>query len=212
MASLKEALPVIQQFFGKLDEMNAHLRQSAGGGIAAFYFEAKRYMRAFDEQRGLRYRPSVITLSSDQTAAAGSADFRVAQNEDFLVHSIRGFVSLPDLTSQAAVAQLGGSLAGNTSVADILLAKAQNCRLTLLNKDSKVPITENEGISLADISPMVGGESMRFQPDAVPGFIIPHNMTLQAQFNLQNTANVYSSVSTIYGVSLSGVYVSREVR
>ena len=37
-------------------------------------------------------------------------------------------------------------------------------------------------------------------------------MTLQAQFALQNTDNVYSSVATVYGVTLAGVYVSREVR
>lgn len=205
-------IPYVNEFLKKFDEMNAYLRQAAGGGVAAFYAEAKRYMRAFDEQRGLRYRPSTITLDSTQTAASGSDDFRVAQNEDFLVHSIRGFVSLPDLEAQALVAQLAGSLAGNTTVADILLAKAQNCRLTLMNKDTKVPITENKGISLADIAPMVGGAEMRFAPDGVPGFIIPHNMTLQAQFALQNTDNVYSSVATVYGVTLSGVYISREVR
>ena len=203
----------------RLDQLNAHLREAgdvALSSINGFYREAKRFMRAFDEQRGLRYRPSNIVLSASisgaGTASSGSDDFRVAQNEDFIVHEVRGFIMVPDLPAQAAIAAIGGSLGGLTTVHDMLLAKAQNTRFTLLNKDTKVPITENEGMGFASIIPELGGVPLKYQPDNVPGFIIPHNMTLQVQFALQDTDAFYNTVATTYGLVLSGVYMSREVR
>lgn len=197
-------------------QLNANLRQlgdSAAQAISGFYLEGKRAVRAFDEQRGLRYRPATITLSSTivgaGTAASGSADFRVAQNEDFFVQSLRGFVMLNDLASEPATfANLGGS----TTAQDRMIAKAQNCRFTLLNKDTKVPITENEGLSLASITPECNGAIMEFSPNIVPGFILPHNMTIQVQFALQSNNAFFNTASTSYGITLTGVYTSREFR
>lgn len=199
-----------------MQQLNANLRNMADGAASAingFYLEGKRYLRAFDENRGLRYRAATITLSSTivgaGTAASGAADFRIAQNEDFLVKSMRGFVMMNALESEpATIANLGSS----TNVLDRLAAKAQNCRFTLLNKDSKVPVTENEGLSLASITPEAGGQPLVFGPDIVPGFILPHNMTVQVQFALQSANAYFNTASTAYGITLTGLYVSREVR
>lgn len=197
-------------------QLNAHMRAAVDGAAQAingYYLEAKRFLRAFDENRGLRYRAATISLSATivgaGTAASGAADFRIAQNEDFLVKSIRGFIVNNALTSEPAVV---GNLAGSTTVLDRIIAKASNCRVTLLNKDTKVPYTENEGISLASIMPEAGGAPMIFGPDIVPGFILPHNMTVQAQFALQSASAFFNTASTSYGVTLTGLYVSREVR
>jgi len=197
-------------------QLNSHMRAAVDGAAQAingYYLEAKRYVRAFDENRGLRYRAATISLSATivgaGTAASGSADFRIAQNEDFLVKSIRGFIVLNDLASEAATF---ANLAGSTSVVDRLAARAANCRVTLLNKDTKVPYTENEGIGLATLTPEAGGQPMVFQPDVVPGFILPHNMTVQAQFALQSANAFFNTASTSYGITLSGIYVTREVR
>jgi len=205
-----------QQLNQGVAQLNAHVRQLADGAAQAingFYLEGKRAIRAFDEQRGLRYRPATITLSANivgaGTAVSGSADFRVAQNEDFFVQSMRGFVMMTDLPAEVA----GGVPATmGTTVQDRLIAKAQNCRFTLLNKDTKVPITENEGLSLASITPEANGEILRFSPDIVPGFIIPHNMTVQVQFALQDNDAFFNTAATIYGITLTGVYTSREFR
>lgn len=211
---------VLAQFSQNMSQMNAHLRNlgdTAGEAISGFYREAKRYTRAFDEGRGLRYRPAAITLSAAITGAgtaiAGNDDFRVAQNEDFLVLGIRGFV-----ISNAAQLDPGPVGFASTwavtaaSPQQILIAKANNCLLTLQNKDTKVPITENEAFPLSSICPEAGGAEMRFQPDVVPGFIIPHNSTLQALFALQSADAMFNTASTTYGVTLTGLYMSREVR
>lgn len=197
-------------------QLNANLRQAGDGAAQAingFYLEAKRYVRAFDEARGLRYRPAAISLSSTivgaGTAASGSADFRVSQSEDFLVKSIRGFVVMNALQSEpATIANLSGSI----TALDRAIAKALNCRVTLLNKDSKVPYSENESIGLASITPEAGGQPMVFSPDIVPGFVLPHNTTVQAQFALQSANAYFNTASTTYGITLIGVYVSREIR
>lgn len=230
LGNLGQVMAAVNQ---NMQQMNANLRQMGDGVMQAangFYIEAKRAVRAFDEQRGLRYRPATITLSSTivgvGTASSGSADFRVAQNEDFLVQSMRGFIMLNALQSepsllQSSTAFLGTELPNGAgagveawamSPLDRMIAKAQNCRFTLLNKDTKVPITENEGLSLASITPECNGAIMVFSPDIVPGFIIPHNMTIQAQFSLQSANAFFNTASTSYGVSLTGVYVSREAR
>lgn len=213
LGNLGQMLGAVNQ---NMQQMNANMRQMGDGvasAISSFYVEAKRAVRAFDEQRGLRYRPATITLSSTivgaGTATSGSADFRVAQNEDFIVQSIRGFVMLNDLPNEPATfANLGGSI----TTQDRMLAKAQNCRFTLLNKDTKVPITENEGLSLASITPECNGHLMEFSPDIVPGFLIPHNMTVQVQFALQSANAFFNTASTSYGITMTGVYMSREVR
>jgi hypothetical protein len=197
-------------------QMNANLRQMGDGAAQAingYYAEAKRFVRSFDEQRGLRYRPATISLSANITGAgsavSGANDFRVAQNEDFLVQSMRGFIVLNDQASEPVPpANLGATL----SPLDRAIAKALNCRVQLINKDTKVPIMENESISLATICPEAGGEVLIFQPNVVPGFIIPHNMTVQAQFTLQSPNAFFNTASTNYGISLTGVYMSRELR
>lgn len=197
-------------------QMNANLRQMGDGAsnaISGYYLEAKRFVRAFDEQRGLRYRPSTITLSATivgaGTAASGAADFRVAQNEDFLVQSIRGFVLLNDQPSEPVPpANLGATMTPQ----DRIIAKAANVRVSLLNKDTKVPVFENEGLSLATFCPEAGGEVLIFQPNIVPGFVIPHNVTMQVQFALQSSNAFFNTASTSYGITMTGVYISRELR
>lgn len=213
MNGLGQILGAVNQ---NMQQMNANLRQmgdNAAQSISGYYLEAKRFVRSFDEQRGLRYRPSTITLSATivgaGTAASGAADFRVAQNEDFLVQSIRGFVMLNDMTNEPAAP---ANMAGCNTAQDRIIAKAANTRLTLLNKDTKVPIMENEGLSLATICPEAGGEIMIFQPNIVPGFIIPHNVTMQVQFALQSANAFFNTASTSYGITMTGVYMSREIR
>jgi len=207
---------VVQAMNQNMAQMNANLRQMGDGAASAingYYIEAKRFLRSFDEQRGLRYRPSTITLSSTivgaGTATSGSADFRVAQNEDFLVQSIRGFVLLNDQANEPAAP---ANLSGSTTVQDRIIAKAANVRVTLLNKDTKVPIFENEGLSLATFCPEAGGEVLVFQPNIVPGFIIPHNVTMQVQFALQSANAFFNTASTSYGITMTGLYMSREIR
>jgi len=218
MASVDLAT-VLSQFSQNMQQMNAHLRNmgdGAGNLVSGFYNEAKRYVRAFDEQRGLRYRPASITLSAAivgaGVASSGNADFRVAQNEDFLVQSIRGFVINNALQTDIGGGAFANALTTTMTPREIILAKANNCRVTLQNKDNKVPITENESIPLSSITPEAGGEIMRFQPDLVPGFVIPHNTTMQALFALQSVNAFFNTASTQYGVILTGVYMTREVR
>ena len=211
---------VLAQISQNMAEVSAHLRNArdnAGQAINGFYVEGKRAVRAFDEQRGLRYRPAAITIAATLVPgagviASGQNDFRVAQNEDFLVKSVRGFVISNALQLDPGGGAFANALTTTMVPSEILLAKANNCRVTLLNKDSKVPITENESLPLSSITPEVGGEVMVFGPDGVPGYIIPHNTTIQAQFALQSVNLFFNTASTTYGITLSGLYVSREVR
>lgn len=217
-------LVIIEKLASSMAQLNAHMRgmgDVAQQTVNGFYAEAKRYMRAFDEQRGLRYRPAIITLSDTidgaGTANSGSNDFRVAQNEDFLCYEIRGFVQMTEMQDEPAVdSEIGTENTTGPVIAmsprERMLMKAQNCSLTLINKDTKVPITENLTPSLASICAEAGGQPLRFGPDEVPGFIIPHNMTIQAQFALQSANAIFNTAATVYGVMLTGLYVSREVR
>ncbi len=218
MASI-DLTSVLKQFADNAAQMNAHLRNmgdSVGEGISGFYREAKRYVRSFDEQRGLRYRPAAITLSAAITGAgvavSGNDDFRVAQNEDFLCYGIQGFVVNNALQSDIGGAAFTNPLSTTLTPSQVIVAKANNCLLTLQNKDTKVPITENESFPLSSICPEANGSPLRFGPDSVPGFIIPHNMTIQALFALQSANAFFNTASTTYGVILSGLYMSREVR
>ena len=197
-------------------QLNANMRNMGDGAeqsINGFYKEVRRAVQSFDTQRGLRYRPATINVSvpvlGAGTATGGSADFRVADNEDFVVTAMRAYVVMNDLTNEpASPAQLGATM----TPADRLIAKALNTRVILLNKDTKVPIMENEGISVASICPEAGGHAMFFGPDSVPGFIIPHNTTITVQIALQSINAFFNTASTNYGISLSGVYLSRERR
>jgi len=202
-------------------QLNAHMRAANQAGphmddIAkvgnGFYLEAKRFVRSFDEQRGLRYRPATISLSvavggAGNPTSGGTATFRISQTEDFLVQSIRTFIVMNDIPNEPAAP---ANLAGSTTVKDRIIAKAANCRINLLNNDTKVPITENEGLSFAAICPQADGDVMEFQPDIVPGFIIPHNVTLAAQFALQSTNALFTTASSNYGITMTGLYISRE--
>lgn len=209
-------------------QLNAHMRNAAmhsaqklddiakvGNG---YYLEAKRFIRAFDEQRGLRYRPATISLSvavggAGNPTTGGQATFRISQTEDFLVQSIRTFIVMNAMQTEPSVdAELGLANGGSNVMvpSERIIMKAANTRLTLLNFDTKVPIMENEGVGFATLCPEAGGAPMIFQPDIVPGFIIPHNVTLAAQFAMQSTDAMFTTASTNYGVTLTGQYISRE--
>jgi len=188
----------------------------AGNG---FYLEARRFVRAFDEQRGLRYRPATISLSVNiptvtppavQTRLSGTADFRVAQNEDFLVQSVRTFIVQKDLAAAQPMtnaAAFGATLSPKARAE----AKGYNARYNIINKDTKVPIMENENLGFATTSPELGGVPLAFSPDIVPGFIIPHNMTVQFQLFLQSVSEPgLVDDSTDYGVTMTGIYISRD--
>lgn len=196
----------------QMAQMNSHLRTAAGATletINGFYGEARRFVKSFDEQRGLRYRPATIQLSSTIAAAqSGSADFRVAMNEDFIVHEIRTFINLNDIANEPNGAAFVVPVTMNPL--ELAQAKALNATFSLINKDTKVPIMENANIGFASLCPEVGGHAMKFNPDIVPGFIIPHNVTMQALFNLVSNANGLIQRSTTYGVALTGVYMSRD--
>jgi hypothetical protein len=214
----------VAQMNQKLAEVAAHSRAQAAaaaggieGAINGFYQESRRFVKSFDEQRGLRYRPASIqlpaTILGAGTAGSGYADFRISMNEDFIVHEIRGYILMNDLANEpSAPAALAGANGGTNfmSPLDRATAKALNCSVLLLNKDTKVPVFENANLSLATICPEVGGKVMHFNPDIVPGFILPHNMTLEAQFNLQSANAFFNTASTTYGIALSGVYMSRD--
>lgn len=192
---------------------NALLREGRDGVeglIGGWYREAKRYVRAFDEQRGFRYRPAIITLSEAIGASgAGTDEYRVSANEDFVVQSVRGFVALQDMPSEPAVdAELGT----NITPIDRIRMKANNCFVQMFNKDTKVDIFENNQIPLGAICPEAGGLPMVFNPDLVPGYIIPHNVTMQARFSLQSTNAIFTTATTTYGIMLCGLYMSREAR
>lgn len=216
--------PFLAALTQNLQELNARMREPtdvAGGIVNGFYREAKRFVRAFDENRGLRYRPASIVISKAITGAgtalSGSESFRIAQNEDFLVKEIRGFVQLNDLSSEPAVdTELGHENATGPVISlspmERMFMKAQNTRLVLTNKDSKVPYIENEGIALSSIVPEVGGRPLVYGPDDVPAFVLPHNTTIEAQFTLQSANAIFNTASTSYGVVLTGVYLSREQR
>lgn len=205
---------------GSLQELNAHVRNAKdelGGQISGYYREAKRFMNAFDQNRGLRYRAASITLDCAivgvGAAVAGSDSFRVSQQEDFLVQSIRGFVIMNALPTEPGPVGFTSTWAiTDSKPSELLFAKANNCRVTLQNKDNKVPVTEAKSLPLSSICPEAGGEIMVFQPDIVPGFIIPHNTTIEALFALQNANAFYNTVSVQYGIILTGAYLTREVR
>lgn len=207
-----------EQLANGIAQLNANMRNMGDQNdqaINGFYKEVRRAVASFDTQRGLRYRPATIDISipvlGAGTATGGSADFRVADNEDFVVTDMRAFIVMNDLANEpAAPATLGAG--GVMTPVDRLIAKALNTRITLLNKDTKVPIMENEGLSIASICPEAGGHAMKFGPEGVPGFIIPHNTTITVQVALQSVNAFFNSASTNYGLSLTGVYLSRERR
>ena len=203
-------------------QMNANLRQMGDGLMQAgngFYQEARRFVRAFDEQRGLRYRPATISLSVNfptvpniaaATKLAGTADFRVAQNEDFLVQSTRTFLVQKDLANAQAPTNV--ALGAALNARQRAEAKAFNTRYNIINKDTKVPIMENENLGFATTTPELSGTLLAFSPDIVPGFIIPHNMTVQFQVFLQSNTDIsLVGDSTDYGVTMTGVYISRDI-
>ena len=204
---------------GSLQELNAHVRNAKdelGGQIYGYYREAKRFMNAFDQNRGLRYRAAAITLDcaiiGASAAVSGSDFFRVSQQEDFLVQSIRGFVILNALPTEVGGAAFTNALTTTLTPQQQIIMKANNCRVTIQNKDNKVPVTEAKSLPLSSICPEAGGAIMKFQPDIVPGFIIPHNTTIEALFALQNAHLAYNTVSVQYGVILTGAYMRREIR
>jgi len=192
----------------QMAQMNAHMRNAGsamGEAINGFYTEARRYVKAFDEQRGLRYRPATIQLSATVlNTTSGSADFRVSANEDFVVREIRTFMNLNDIANETYL--LGGT---QLSPLELATAKGLNCTVQLLNKDTKVPITENANIGFASLCPEMGGHAMAFSPDIVPGFIIPHNVTMQVLFSIGNVAQLIQR-STTYGIALYGAYMNRD--
>jgi len=148
-------------------------------------------------------------------ANAGSADFRVASDEDFLVQEVRGFLVSNAQDDEPTVGGVGdGSFLAQTGTtlltpSERAYMKAQNARVTILDKDTKVPYTENEGIGLASITPEVGGMPLKFSPDGVPGFIFLHNKVIRIEVALQSASLIFNTTSTSYGVSFIGCYIKR---
>lgn len=207
-------MSAIDDVLQQLAQFNAHFRNLVKEGVgnsSDFYNEARRTVDVFLEKKYLRWRPSAITISKNitgaGTAAAGSNDFRISPDEDFIVFALRGFVGLNDLASEPVSAVAGQP---TTFVAkDRAFMKAVNCRATILDKDTKVPYTESEGILLSSICPELGGRELKFMTDKVPGIILPANKVVQVQFALQSANAMFNTASTDYGIVLQGAYLNR---
>ena len=188
----------------QLAQLNAHIRSGAGG--ADFKRNVLAQVGQFSKRQGLSWRPAVIPLSKELAgAASGAADASMSADEFFVVQSVRGFVTMNNITAETLAI---GNLTPAVSVADRLTLKAQNCSVILMNKETKMPIFEGDsGIPLSSITPEAGGLPLIFGPDDVAQFIIPANFKMQAQFALASAAAPYNTAVT-YGVMLVGAYVN----
>lgn len=197
----------MQQLASQLAQLNALLRN---GGSSQFLQQSLASLKSFFAKTGMTYRPAAINISvniaTGTNTSGGSADFRIAQDEDFIIREIRGFVVENDQSNAPnAPATLGAT--NVLAPSERTRAKAQNARVTIQNKDSKVPITENEGISLASITPDVGGLPLRFGPDDEACAILPRNTTVQAVIALGSSNAFFTTSSVNLGVALVGAYV-----
>lgn len=206
-ASLDDILSQLAQFNARFRD----LMKDGIGNSSDFFTEARRTVDTFLEKKYLRWRPAAIVISKNitgaGTAAAGSNDFRISAEEDFVVYAMRGFVGLNDLASEPISAVAGQPT--TFTAKDRAYMKGVNCRVTILDKDTKVPYTENEGILLSSICPDMGGTELKFMTDKVPGIILPANKVVQAQFALQSANAMFNTASTDYGVVLQGAYLNR---
>jgi len=198
----------------KIAEITAYVRGSSGGNVMNdFLRDTYKQFASFGQRKGLFYRPAVISMAANITGAgvatAANAEFRISAEEDFIVQSVRGFIVLKDQANEPVLITTALAAYGATMTpADRAKAKALNCLVTLVNKDTKVPVMENQGIVLSTICPDLGGLPLFFSPDIVPSFLLPRNYTVQAQFALQSANYMFNTASTDYGIALVGAYVN----
>ena len=213
MATLDDVLAAIAQNLGQL---NARMREAGDGAtetIHGFYREARRLVRAFDDRKGFGLRPISVSLTVNIVNGTISAanTYKVPDNEDFLVSEMRGYLAFDDWSAEVVGDTfLDNSNNGNISPRDRAYIKSSNCKISLTNNDSKLPITDGTtDLVLSSILGELGAQPMRYGGEGRPALIVPHGQTLKMLATLAKSAAKYAGATTDYGVILSGVMLSR---
>lgn len=134
--------------------------------------------------------------------------YKVPTGYKLAISEIRGHLATLDLDSEDGVNI--GAIVNNLSLQDRILAKAMNCRIKLQNQDTNDNIVEDtnrfsDGMSLATILPLVGGEPIRFAP--------PLEHTIPSGHTVKMTASIVSNATGLdvapveYGVTIVGTLV-----
>ena len=180
--------------------------------VHAFYQEVKRIVGAIDTGVGLRIRPAAVTIAvainTGTSGGSASDDFRVPEDEDFVIEEIRGHLSFNNWDGET----LTITGLGQPTPTDRIAIKAYNARILLENIDSKRKLFDENDISLGDILAASGGQPIRGGSGLRPAFVIAHGQTLRMTATLRDTASALVGGESNYGVTLVGVFLSRATR
>ena len=148
------------------------------------------------------------------TATTGTAaEFKVPDNEDFLIYEVRGYLAFDDWGSEvtAFAGILDNSNNGNISPRERAYIKASNCKISLINKDSKLPIIDEASgaLVLSSILAELGAPPLMYGGPTRPAFIVPHGQVMKMTATLAKGLATIAGATTDYGITLTGVMLSR---
>jgi hypothetical protein len=148
-------------------------------------------------------RVEVVLKAALLTATTGTDTYKVPDTHRLAITSIRGHLAMLNQTAEAALAIPFALFTEQGK----MITKANNCRIRLLNLDTKTRITDgrlDETISLASILPLAGGAPLNY--DSMPHVVLG-GQTLRMDATLVDNAVTVLGANTEYGVQLSGYLV-----
>lgn len=174
-------------------------------GVPGVPFVARRVGAWIDEIRQLdsgQVQGVTVALQATLGSAttSGTSTYKIPSNYNLAILQMHAYLRFTALNTedQTVIGYL------NLDPTERWLVKAQNCLVTLDNKDRKLKYIENFAVPLAAFMPPMGYPFVL--PPEAPG-IVQEDETLEATFALQDTTTDIVGNNTVYGLLLSGALV-----
>lgn len=148
------------------------------------------------------YRPVVIPLQVvlGPSRQQGQASFNIPSNQRFIVRQFIPIVVPADVSAEGNTMS-GASLLTTGGADDLLLARAQNCRIDLGLNSRMFNLFQQFSFPLSDLTSWYGGEA---NLKDMPGILVQGTtIDLTASLSDLNAAGA----DTQYGLAIAGLYV-----
>lgn len=155
----------------------------------------------------VRRQAITMRVSLSASIVEDNATYKVPATHKMGIEEVFGHLG-GLVSTDSATPPGGGSSAvsaGSANIRDILIHKAQNCRIALTDTDtSEKLIGENQGLSLASLLPIAAGQPLNWRD--LPALLSPAH-SLQMTATLISTVAAQTGTASEYGLTLSVVLV-----
>lgn len=147
------------------------------------------------------YRPVVIPLQVvlGPNRQQGQASFNIPSNQRFIVRQFIPIIVPANVSAEGNTLGAPPALTGGAE--DLLLARAQNCRIDLGLNSRMFNLFQQFSFPLSDLTSWYGGEA---NLKDMPGILV-QGTTIDLTASLSDLA--FAGADTQYGLAIAGLYV-----